>query len=137
MIFYQTCQAVKQFHKEWSMDKKYLIYYNYPQNPPFFSPLAIHFHQSTISAPGKWEKREFSLLNFTKKTYVVTPYENCLTETVLMRGHNKSFHREILIIIPELTSKLHLIWGSGTTQTYLRIFCRSCNKRFFSFVKSP
>ena len=29
---------------------------------------------------------------FSIKAYVVTPHQNCLIETVLMRGHNMCFH---------------------------------------------
>ena len=40
------------------------------------------------------------------KTYIVTPHQNRLSETVLMRGHNICFRQEIRKIIFELSGAL-------------------------------
>ena len=45
----------------------------------------------------------------SEKICFVTPHLNCLTETVQMRDHNISFHREIGKAIAELSSKPVLV----------------------------
>ena len=47
------------------------------------------------------------------KTYAVTSHLNCLSETVLLMGHNICFYGEMRLIIFELSLLPFLIWSTG------------------------
>ena len=49
---------------------------------------------------------------FSTKTYVVTPHQNRLDETVLMMGHKICSRGEIWIIIHKLSLLPILIWST-------------------------
>ena len=51
-------------------------------------------------------------LYFSMKTYVVTPHQNRLDETVLMMGHKICFYGELWLLIPKLSLLPLLIWST-------------------------
>ena len=73
-----------------------------------------------IRAPDKRgieDNAKIIFLFLNEKMYVVTPHENHLNETVLMRGHKIHFYGEIWLIIPKL-SQLPLLIRSAEKKNH-------------------
>ena len=86
-------------------DKKGRVGY-FRDDFPFYSFNPIALRKAKIAYNfGLWECSRV-------KTYFATNCYNRLAKTVLMKGHNLSFHWEIWKIIFELSSILPFIWSS-------------------------
>ena len=68
---------------------------------------------------------------FSLKPYVVTPHLNRLIETVQMRGHNKCFYAELIIIFPNYHQILPFIQKSEDMYTLFHRYSRPFSSLHF------